>query len=135
MTVALQLKTSQYAAEQINQARANAEARPNSAHDAKWRALKKLLQEVVSSEDHALSAATALGRRGPVNLAGVRRAKLGRERVFFLASREKQIAIVLMLGFRKEGDRNDAYVEIVRHIRRGEFDEQFREAGITKPDV
>jgi hypothetical protein len=133
--MALQLKTSQYAAEQIKQTRANAEARPNSAHDAKWRALKKLLQEIVSNEDHALSAATALGRRGSLNLAGIRRAKLGRERIFFVASREKQVAIVLMLGYRKEGDRNDAYVEIVRHIRRGEFDEQFREAGIAKPDV
>ena len=133
--MALQLKASQYAAEQINQARASAEARPNSAHDAVWRALKKLLVEVVTSEDLAFSSATALGRRGPVNLAGVRRAKLGRQRVFFLASRERRLAIVLMLGFRKEGDRNDAYVEIVRRIRRGEFDEQFREAGITKPDV
>jgi len=133
--VALQLKTSRYAAEQINQARANAEARPNSAHDATWRALKKLLQEIVTNEDLAFSAATALGRRGPVNLSGVRRAKLGRQRVFFLASRERQLAIVLMLGFRKEGDRNDAYVDIVRRIRRGEFDEQFREAGITRPDV
>ena len=133
--VALQLKTSQYAAEQIHQARASADARPNSAHDAFWRALKKLLHEVVTNEDLAFAAATALGRRGSVNLAGVRRAKLGRQRVFFLASREKQIAIVLMLGFRKEGDRNDAYVQIVRHIRRGEFDEQFREAGIARPDV
>lgn len=133
--VALQLKASQYATEQIKQARVNAEARPNSAADAAWRALKKLLHEVVTNEDLAFAAATALGRRGPVNLAGVRRAKLGRQRVFFLASREKQLAIVLMLGFRKEGDRNDAYVEIVRRIRRGEFDEQFREAGITRPDV
>jgi hypothetical protein len=133
--VGLQLKSSQYAAEQINQARANAEARPNSAHAAKWRALSKLLLEVIANEDHAFSPATALGRRGPVNLSGVRRAKLGRERVFFLASRQKQLAIVLMLGFRKDGDRNDAYVEIVRRIRRGEFDEQFREAGIAKPDV
>ncbi len=133
--MALQLKASQYAAEQINQARANAEARPNTTHDAVWRALKKLLQEIVTSEDHAFSAATALGRRGSVNLAGVRRAKLGRQRVFFLASREKQLAIVLMLGFRKEGDRKDAYVELVRRIRRGEFDEQFREAGIAKPDL
>ncbi len=133
--MALQLKTSRYAAEQINQARANAEARPNSAHDATWRALRKLLQEIVTNEDLAFSAATALGRRGPVNLSGVRRAKLGRQRVFFLASRERQLAIVLMLGFRKEGDRNDAYVDIVRRIRRGEFDEQFREAGITRPDV
>ena len=99
----LQLKSSQYAAEQINQARANAEARPNSAHAAKWRALNKLLLEVVADEEHAFSPATALGRRGPVNLSGVRRAKLGRERVFFLASRQKQLAIVLMLGFRKEG--------------------------------
>jgi len=47
----------------------------------------------------------------------------------------KQIAIVLMLGFRKEGDHNDAYVEIVRRIRRGEFDEQFREVGIARPDM
>jgi hypothetical protein len=133
--VGLQLKSSQYAAEQINQARANADARPNSVHAAKWRALKKLLLEIITNEDHAFSPATALGRRGPVNLSGVRRAKLGRERVFFLASRQKQLAIVLMLGFRKEGDRNDAYVEIVRRIRRGEFDEQFREAGIAKPDV
>lgn len=133
--MALQLKASQYATEQINQARVNAEARPNSAHDAAWRALKKLLHEVVTNEDLAFATATALGRRGPVNLAGVRRAKLGRQRVFFLASREKQIAIVLMLGFRKEGDHNDAYVEIVRRIRRGEFDEQFREVGIARPDV
>ena len=70
-----------------------------------------------------------------MNLSGVRRAKLGRERVFFLASREKQLAIVLMLGFRKEGDRSDAYVEIVRRIRRGEFDKQFLEAGVDKPDM
>lgn len=91
--------------------------------------------EVVADEENAFSPAAALGRRGPVNLSGVRRAKLGRGRVFFLASRQKQLAIVLMLGFRKEGDRNDAYVEIVRRIRRGEFDDQFREIGIAKPDV
>lgn len=131
----LQLKYSQYAAEKISEARANADARPNSAHAAKWRALKKLLLEVIANEDHAFSPATALGRRGSVNLSGVRRAKLGRERVFFLASRQKQLAIVLMLGFRNEGDRNDAYVDIVRRIRRGMFDEEFREIGIAKPDV
>jgi len=84
--VALQLKASQYATEQINQARVNAEARPNSAHDAGWRALKKLLHEVVTNEDLVFAAATALGRREPVNLAGVRRAKLGRQRVCFLTS-------------------------------------------------
>jgi hypothetical protein len=134
--VSLQLKSSEHAAGQINEARANAAARPNSAHAAHWRALEKLLREVISNEDHAFSSATALGRRRDSNLPGVRRAKIGeRGRVFFLASREKKLAIVLMIGFRKDGDRNDAYLEIARRIRRGEFDEQFREAGIDKPNV
>jgi hypothetical protein len=133
--VSLQLKYSRYAEEQIRQARATAEARPGKAHSPNWPALKKVLREIVANEDHAFSSATALGRRGPVNLAGVRRAKLGRHRLFFLASREKGLALVLMLGFRKDGDRRDAYVEIVQRIRRGEFDEQFREAGVAKPDL
>jgi hypothetical protein len=92
--------------------------------------LRKLINEVVAVEDHAFGPATAL-RSG---LSPVRRAKMGRLRLFFLASREHRAASVLMVGYRKAGDKNDAYEEIARRIRRGEFDAQFDELGIKKPD-
>jgi hypothetical protein len=129
--VPLALTYSPYAFSQLSEIKAKAEAKPQSAHGAQWSALKRLLTEVVPVEDHAFGPATAL--RGA--LASVKRAKAGRTRLFFLASREKQKAIVLMLGFRKEGDRGDAYEEIARRIRRGEFAAQFAEIGIEPPDV
>jgi hypothetical protein len=133
--VALRLQQSELARAQIDEIRAKAKASPTSAHGKYWDALEGLLKGVVVSEDHAFSSATALGRRHSVNLSGVRRAKMGRTRVFFLASRERQLSIVLMIGFRKEGDQHDAYAELKKRIRRGEFDAQFLEAGIKKPDV
>jgi len=61
--------------------------------------------------------------------------KIGRLRVFFIASEPTKRAIVLCLGYRKAGDKNDAYEEVRRLIRRGSFDPQFAELGITKPKL
>ena len=131
----LNLKQSAFAQTQIEKIRAKARASPTSAHRKQWEALEKLLKEVVANEEHAFSSLTALGQRNSGNLTGVRRAKTGRNRVFFLASREKKLSIVLMIGFRKEGDPHDAYLELAKRIRKGDFDPQFVEAGIKKPDV
>jgi hypothetical protein len=42
-------------------------------------------------------------------------------------------AVVLFIGYRKEGDKHDAYVEFERHLKRGAFDQQFAELGLPKP--
>lgn len=91
----------------------------------------EMIKTIVGESDLALSDQTRL--RG--DLSSVRRIKKQRLRLFFIASTAKQAAIVLFLGYRKEGHKHDAYTEFERRVRRGEFDQQFADLGIERPKV
>ena len=87
--------------------------------------------------NHALNNRLALGVRGGVRLAGIYRAHAGRLRVCWIASSQLRRAIVLVIGRRKEGDRNDVYADLERLLRGGFLDAYFAELGqqnpLTKP--
>jgi hypothetical protein len=59
--------------------------------------------------------------------------KKGRIRVFYAASSERARAVVLLLGYRKQGDKRDAYAELERLLRRKDFDRVFEDLGVKKP--
>lgn len=89
-----------------------------------------MIRDVVANPDLALAHQNMLKD----DLAGVLRVKVGRRhRIFYLASSEKRRAIVLMFGFRKEGDKNDAYEVVRRLVRKGAFDAHFAALGVKKP--
>lgn len=46
---------------------------------------------------------------------------------------KKKRSILLWVGYRKEGDKNDAYEEMRRRMKNGDFDVHFEELGIKKP--
>jgi hypothetical protein len=98
---------------------------------APYETVADVIRTIVANPELAFMPKHAL--RSP--LAGVFRIKKGRFRLFFIASREKQAAIVLFLGYRKEGDKRDAYSEFERHLRRGAFDPQFVELGMKRPET
>jgi hypothetical protein len=82
---------------------------------------------------HALDNQFALGQRSGVRLAGIYRTKVGRLRIFWIASSAKQRAIVLFIGYRKEGGKKDAYTEFIRRLQAGEFDHYFGELKQQNP--
>lgn len=96
-----------------------------------YESLLDVINKVIGEADLALSPQNRL--RG--SLASVLRIKKGRLRIFFLASVQKQKAIVLFFGYRREGHKGDAYAELERMIRKGTFDPQFAELEIPRPDV
>ena len=118
-------------AEWLAELRSDAEKNPEGARGAVYRSVVRILERFVAVPEHALDTRYRL--RAP--LASVFRVKVGRLRIFYLASKPKQRAIVLAVGYRKEGDKHDAYDDFKRRIRRGEFDAQFAELGIPKPKV
>jgi tRNA1(Val) A37 N6-methylase TrmN6 len=87
--------------------------------------MKRLLEELLPRPEHALAPGTALRD----DLVPLRRVKFGRHRLVFVASREKRLAIVLLIGFRKDGDKHDVYEDVRRRARRGEFDSALAELG------
>jgi mRNA-degrading endonuclease RelE of RelBE toxin-antitoxin system len=58
------------------------------------------------------------GTRLTDDLAGYRRLKKGRYRVFYDIDEGRRVIRILHIGFRKEGDRRDAYREFQRLIGR-----------------
>lgn len=63
------------------------------------------------------------------------RTKAGRLRVFYTLSVAAKLVILLDVGYRKDGDKHDAYEVLKRRIRAGAYDEQFAECGHQRPDV
>ena len=111
--------------------RAEAELAPHGAPATLYRSVLRLVTDIISDPVHAFDLKYRL--RPP--LGSVFRVKAGRLRVFFLASSTHQRSIVLAVGFRKEGDKRDAYTELERWISRGDFDPQFAELGISRPKL
>lgn len=93
-----------------------------------YRCLSRLAQDFLP--DHACHETHLLS--GPLR-GVVYRAKQGRLRIFYTASIERGLVILLDVGNRKDGDKNDAYRVLERRIRGGDFDEQFRECGHQRP--
>jgi mRNA-degrading endonuclease RelE of RelBE toxin-antitoxin system len=69
-------------------------------------------------------------------LAGVYRVKQGRRfRVLYIFSKRKMLLVILFMGERKDGDKHDVYEHFKRLLRRGVFDPQLQEVGLSKPPV
>jgi len=118
------------AAAQLEEAKEKALANPNGAHAAYYESVVKIVKEVIANPDLSISPQNMLKS----SLAGVLRVKVGkRYRVFYLASSTRGRAIVLLFGYRKNGDKNDAYRVFERLLHRGVFDAYFTELGVGKP--
>lgn len=126
--MALKVTYSPLAAAQVLSLREEGEAKPEKAQGKRWKALRRVLVELLP--DHGLDPSHM--KRN--DLSGIRAMHAGaRDRVVWLASKEKAAVIVLMIGFVKEGDREDAYEVVERELRRGTFDDAFAELEIPKP--
>ena len=88
------------------------------------RYLRRVLEDFIPT--HALDPKFGLGN-------GLFRAKGARWRVVWAASSAKGTAIVLLVGHRKDGDRNDVYALLDRILATEEFDDLFAWLGATKP--
>lgn len=105
---------------------------PQSAEGLAYAAVKAGIQRVVADSAHC--GASQFRLRG--DLHPVCRFKTGQDsryRVLYIFSLEREISIVLYIGFRRAGDKRDAYADFERRLRGQEFDEQFREIGVKLP--
>jgi hypothetical protein len=125
------VRVSLFAREQFREAKQNAEHSPNSSHAKTWRVVREIAATKLCQPDIALEATHAM--KG--ELANLFRWKFGRNRLIYIASSEKRQVTILMLGFRKEGDANDAYEVLRRRLKSGEFDQLFFDLGVAKPGV
>lgn len=65
------------------------------------------------------------------DLSAVRRVRRGRLRIFYIASDARETVIVLFIGLRREGERDDAYKAFRALLDNGDFEPQFEELGIA----
>ena len=109
-----------------------AKYQPQSAEGLAYAAVKAGIARVVANPDHC--GASQFRLKG--GLHPVCRFKTGpssRYRVFYIFSLELETSIVLYIGFRRAGDKRDAYADFESRLRGGDFDEQFRELGVKLP--
>jgi hypothetical protein len=66
---------------------------------------------------------------------GIYRWRVGRGRVFYIASFEQRRAIVLHFGQRLPDNARDAYAELELLLRSDEFDRLFAKLGLAKPVI
>ena len=92
-------------------------------HLAVYDGLKNLFEDIIPYR--ALDPTFTLETKHGISLGGVNRAKQGRLRIYWIASSAKRLVYILFIGYRKEGDRKDAYRKFVAHLRRGSFDRLF----------
>jgi hypothetical protein len=126
----LRVGYSTFAADQFAKLKA---AREGSAQATIYRGFQHFVEHIIADSELAFLPQNRLTG----DLAGLLRVHKARMRLFYIASREKQAAIVLLLGtsLRKEGDKNDPYEEIRWYLRRSDFDPYFAELGLTKPRI
>ena len=108
-----------------------ADKSPGSSHAKLYAGFRGLCADVIAHPERSMARENALSR----DLKGIMRDKVTRFRVFYVVSAKLRVATVLFIGFRKEGDKNDAYAEFERRLRRGEFNLIFDEMGIRMPDI
>ena len=109
----------------------NGKLRGGSRWTTVYTALRACLDELIPR--FALDRRFALAEHDGVRLSGIYRDHVGRLVVFWIASSEKKLAIVLFVGYRKEGDQKDAYRAFARHLRAGSFEKYFEELGQKNP--
>jgi hypothetical protein len=104
---------------------------PQSSHGVLLRGLERISASITADPIHCFDNQRALVG----DLRGISRCKLGRGRLFYIASLERRMAIILYFGeTRRAGDsQNDAYSVIRRLLRSTEFDLLFAKLGIAKP--
>jgi mRNA-degrading endonuclease RelE of RelBE toxin-antitoxin system len=105
--------------------RADGTEKTGSKELTAYNALRTLLDKAIPNYPFDLKF--ALGNRAGVRLNGIYRGKIGRLRVFWIASSTKQEIIILFIGYRKSGDKKDAYEQFVRYLKAGIFDHHFDE--------
>lgn len=117
----------------VTRLRGFADERPSGAHAAVLRGLEHLSEQRIGVAEHCFNTGTML----QADLKGVRRFKLGRGRLFYIASREKMMAVILHFGdTRRAGDpKRDAYADFRRLLRSTEFDRLFAKLDIEKPQL
>jgi hypothetical protein len=106
--------------------------RPQSAEALTYLAVRSAVERVLASPTHSLDSKHQL--RG--ELAGVRRLKLGpssRYRLIYITSEKHKKSIILWIGYRKAGDKRDAYTVLTKMLRAGQFDSQFEEVEMQRP--
>lgn len=121
------------ALQQIAGLKAKAEAKPESADATLWRGVKRVLGVILPDPEHALAPEHALKKKPKQDFRGIYRCKFGRYRVFWIASRKVEKVVVLFIGYRKAGDKGDAYADLSRLLRGEAFDAAFEELGVSKP--
>ena len=114
---------------QFKELKRRAKSHPGTIHEKTWEAFREVVTTVIGSSDVALHPMRAL--RG--ELHPVMRQKFGRFRIFYIVSEHARKAIVLFIGYRRQGDADDAYDEIAQLLRGPEFDLLFSELNLTKP--
>jgi len=106
--------------------------RPQCAEAILYRAIKAAVDTVLSSAEKVDAPQHKL--RAPLtNVCRLKPGPASRYRLFFIFSLKHRKSIVLWIGFRKEGDRKDAYTQFTKMLQKGTFDEQFRELEIPIP--
>ena len=113
--------------------RARAEASPNSSHATVWDGVRRILDDALTNPLFAFARDNG-AREGQHDFGNIFRMKVGRHRIFYIASSALRRATVLFIGHRKAGDKNDAYADLSRRLRTNEFDEVFRELTVKKPN-
>lgn len=93
--------------------------------------IAKAERDIIANPELALHSKHQL--RNPLH--GILRVKIGRLRVFYIVSRELGVARVVYIGFRKAGDKREAYSELTRLIRGGKLDADFEALSLEPPKV
>jgi hypothetical protein len=105
-------------------------ATPQRPRENRWKAIRRVLVDYLPT--HALRTDHLRLGRG---ITGIRVIHIGaRDRVVWIASKEKSAAVVLMLGLVLEGDTEDSYQVVREQLRLGRFNTAFTELGVPKPD-
>lgn len=121
-----EVKLSPFAARQIEAIRDEGEAKPTKTQGKRWAAIERMLREYLP--EHALNPKHR--KRG--EFVNIRATHVGRrDRLVWIASEDGRVAVVLMLGFVKDGDHGDTYPELLRELKRGTFDTQFAELALA----
>jgi hypothetical protein len=125
--VPLVVKMAPLARAQLGEYEQRALSAPMGAWATVWSGLHQFITKVLPVGELALHRGNYSG------IPGVFRLKQGRYRMFYLVSTQLRQVVILSVGYRKAGDKNDAYAELRRHIAAGVFDPQFEELAVKKP--
>jgi mRNA-degrading endonuclease RelE of RelBE toxin-antitoxin system len=130
------VRYSQVAADYINDikkrvGRADDQGRKGTNWHTVYSGIKKCVSDIIGK--NPISPDYALGKKRDVRLTGIFRGRVGRLRIFWIASSDRHESIVLFIGYRRAGDQKDAYAAFVKYLRSGKFDHHFKELGQKNP--